>query len=502
MTQDKKNTYRRKTSAMQGIDDAASVIGNVPPQAVDIERAVIGAMMVDSECLTDAMGSLNERCFYDPRTRNVFKAISVLYNSNRPVDLLTVCEQMKADGTLETSGGAPFLAELSSNVGSAIHAQYHVLILQQKAIQRNLIDASFGILRDAFSENTPVDDLVESASRKVYDAIQMNMTSTYKHVGDVANRSMEMISKVQSEGVMPGIPTGFPKLDAITSGWQPSNLIIIGARPSMGKTAFALDLARAAAVRFNVPVGFFTLEMHDTELTDRLLSSMTGVPSYKIKGKGGYKLTGEEWSRLENGLNTLSRAQMFIDETPGLPITEFVTKARKLKHDHDIGLIIIDYLQLMQGSSSSSGYREQEVSSISRTLKATAKDLNIPIIALSQLNRNLAARPGSNGRPMLSDLRESGAIEQDADMVMFVHRPFMLGFGEDEHATEIIVAKNRSGKTGSVELYYNGDLFQFEEPHSLMEMAESAMNVPSEPAAVQQYNPFDDFAQYANQDDW
>lgn len=494
MAQGNRNTVRKKDEELSALS-----AGSVPPQALDIEKSVIGSMMIDSNCLTEIVGSLNERCFYDPRIRSVFRAITELYNSRCPVDLLSVCEQMKIDGSLEAVGGPAFIAELTASVATSAHAEYHALILQQKAIQRNLIEASYSILRDAFDETVAVGDLVDSATKRVYDAVQINMTSTYKHVGDVANRSMNMISRIQAEGVMPGVPTGFRQLDSLTSGWQPSNLIIIGARPSMGKTAFALNLASAAAIRFKVPTAFFTLEMHDTELTDRMLSSETGIQSDKIKGKDGYKLTPEEWERLEMGLGTITKAPLYIDETPGLSITDFVTKARKMQHDHNIGLIIIDYLQLMQGTGAQSEFREQVVSSISRALKATAKELNIPIIALSQLNRSLANRPGTNGRPMLSDLRESGAIEQDADIVMFVHRPAALGMSDNQKEAEIIVAKNRSGKIGTVELSFNGDYFRFEEPDTLSQKFESTMNRTSEEAS---YNPFDRGSSDFSPTDW
>lgn len=488
MTQERRNTTARRGQKTPDSTAAQMLDGRVPPQAIDLEKAVLGAMMMDQDCLAQAMGSLNDRCFYDPRAREVYHAVASLYGANRPVDMLSVAEQMKLQGTFASAGGAVFLADLTSSVGSALHLEYHLLILQQKAIQRNLIEASCSILRDAFDETVEVGTLIDDATRKVYDAVQANMTTSFKHVGEVADRAMEKISRTQAEGTMPGVPSGFPELDALTSGWQPGNLVVVGARPSMGKTAFALNMARAASVRFGVPTAFFTLEMPDTEIADRLLTSVSGVPSAKIKGKGGEKLSGEEWTRLEQALGTLSSAPLYIDETPALPISEFVTKARKLRHDHGIGLIIIDYLQLMKGSASTAGYREQEVSSISRTLKATAKDLGIPIVALSQLNRNISARAGANGRPMLSDLRESGAIEQDADIVLFVHRPALLGLSDDESHTEILVEKNRSGKTGEIALHYNGDLFQFEDAMTLTQMYESRMNTDAQEVG---YDPSD-----------
>lgn len=489
---DRKKDYRKKTySSSENIANAANEIGKVPPQARDLEEAVLGSMMIDQDSLDESVGTLNIDCFYDPRHKIVFEAISKLYNENKPVDILSVAERMREDGTLDKVGGAQFLAGLTSMIGSGAHMEYHSKILQQKAIQRNLISASYDILRDAFDETVNVDDLISSSQNKMYDAVSTTMKNTYKHVGDVVNRSLDIIAKVQSEGISPGLASGFPSIDAYTSGWKPSNLIIIGARPSVGKTAFALNIARAAAVQFNVPVGFFTLEMHDTEITDRLICAESGIPSDRLHGNRGYKLSADEWSRVEHSISHLVRSEMYIDETPSLPVTEFITKAKKMKHEHNVGLIIIDYLQLMTGPSNTAAYREQEVSTISRMLKATAKELEIPIIALSQLNRNLASRAGSNGRPMLSDLRESGSIEQDADMVLFVHRPAALGLdpNADPAYTEIIIAKNRSGKIGTVEFKYVGDQFRFEEPSNF----DFAFEQNHKPQVVEQpqYNPFE-----------
>lgn len=468
-----RSTYNKKgrVTSQTNIENAAKDTGCVPPHALDFEAAAVGAMLIDRYALDILSGDLTPDCFYDPRIRLVFEAVMRLVSENKPVDTLTVTEALRNQGKLEMVGGPAFVAGLTTSVGSSAHIEYHAAILKQKAIQRNLIDAAYGILRDAFSETVNVDTLIGTSQDRVYEAVSKNMKNSYKHIGDVANRSVEMIEKIQSEGVSPGIPSGFPSLDAYTSGWKPSNLIIIGARPSVGKTAFALNLAKAAAMQFGVPVGFFTLEMHDTELTDRLLSSESGIPSNHLHGNKGYHLSSEEWKRIEQSLRALSNSQIYIDETPSISITEFATKAKRMHKEHNVGLIIIDYLQLMTGSGASTAYREQEVSSISRMLKATAKELNIPIIALSQLNRNLANCPGSNGRPMLSDLRESGSIEQDADMVLFVHRPSVLGLpapmGEDDSYTEVIIAKNRSGKVGTVTMKYVGDQFRFEEANPL-----------------------------------
>lgn len=498
---DNKRQNRRGTGAVNNIETAASELGRRPPQALDLERSVLGAMMLEPSCLDDIVGRLQPNCFYDPRMRKVFEAVAALYRENNPVDMLSVVERMKSDGTLEMAGGPAFIADLVSDVAAASHVEYHAAILQQKAIQRNLIDASYAVLRDAFDETVSLDSLIGDSQSRIYEAVSSNIRNDYRHVGDVVNRSLEIIEKVQSEGVSPGIPSGFPSLDAFTSGWKPSNLIIVGARPSVGKTAFALNLARAAAVQFGVPVGFFTLEMHDTEITDRLICAETGISSDHLHGNSGYKLSQDEWKRIETSIVNLVKAPIYIDETPSLPIMEFMTKAKRMKREHNVGLIIIDYLQLMTGTPATAAHREQEVSSISRLLKATAKELNIPIIALAQLNRNIANRAGSNGRPMLSDLRESGSIEQDADMVLFVHRPFMLGiqgeFCDDPAYTEIIVAKNRSGKTGHVKLRYVGEEFRFKEEDTTdYSYFDSALNrtPPQEVPQVEPapYDPFQD----------
>lgn len=509
MTQERKRTYRKKQT--DNLSAAATEIGNVPPQATDIEEAVLGAMMVSTESVDQVMDLLTPSSFYDIKNRFIFEAMFELFNERSPIDMLTVVEKMKHKETLNEAGGPARLAALTQHVGSGANVEYYVRILQQKTIQRNLIEASYGILKNAFDPSVTVDDLITDSQDSVYKAISGNLKNPYKHVSEVVNLSMERIQRVQNSQGITGVHSGFTKVDQFTMGWQKGNLIILGARPSVGKTAFALNLARNAAVEFNHPVAFFSLEMTSIELTDRLIATESGISSDKIKGK--VKLEPYEWQVLEKSLGRIFKAPLYIDETPGITLTEFVAKAKRLVREKGVEIIFVDYLQLMHsGKPQVGGFSKvQEVTEISNTLKTTAKELNIPIIALAQLNRNLMSRMGSNGKPVLSDLKDSGSIEQDADIVVFLHRPGLIGLAEDpeeQAKTEVIFAKNRNGQVGSVNMRYVGHLMKFEDENA--SFYESAMNsdsvganakpqVPPEPMyqpqMVQQpYNPFDEFS--------
>lgn len=498
MTQTTKRTYRKRQQA-DDLLSASSEMGNVPPQAVDVEAAVLGAMMVNPDSVDAAIEILNEKCFYDIRHRYIFEAMSQLYTERSPIDMLTVVERLRVKGNLDEVGGPAKIATLTQAVGTGANVEYYVRILQQKSIQRNLIEASYGILKSAFDETVTVDDLVHQASESIYSAISGNEKNPYKHVGEVVNLSMERIQAVQSTTGVTGVHSGFTELDKYTMGWQKGNLIVLGARPSVGKTAFALNLARNAAVEFGHGVAIFSLEMTNVELTDRLIASESGISADKLKGK--IKMVPDEWVILEQSLKRLVKAPLYIDETPGITLTDFVAKARRLVREKGVEIIFVDYLQLMQsGKPQSGGFSKvQEVTEISNTLKTTAKDLKIPIIALAQLNRNLMSRAGSNGKPVLSDLKDSGSIEQDADMVLFIHRPGMIGMSEDLSEAEIIIAKNRSGQVGSIPMRYNGDLVRFEDARPLL--YESAMNAdipvppPTQDPAPASYNPLEEFAQ-------
>jgi replicative DNA helicase len=475
MTQERKRNYRRKPA--DNLAAAATEMGNVPPQAVDVEGAVLGAMMVNPDSVDEVVDILNAKSFYDIKHRYIFEAILELYTERCPVDMLTVVERLRQKGTLNEVGGPAKIAALTTTVGTGANVEYYVRILQQKAIQRNLIEASYGILKEAFDETVTVDDLIHNASESVFNAISGNEKNPFKHVGEVVNMSMERIQHVQTQSGITGVHSGFTDLDKYTMGWQPGNLIVLGARPSVGKTAFALNLARNAAVEFGHGVGFFSLEMTNMELTDRLIASESGISADKLKGK--IKMNQEEWLVLEQSIKKLVKAPLYIDETPGITLTDFVAKARRLVREKGVEIIFVDYLQLMHsGKPQMGGFSKvQEVTEISNTLKTTAKDLGIPIVALAQLNRNLMSRAGSNGKPVLSDLKDSGSIEQDADMVIFIHRPGMLGMSDDLSEAEILIAKNRSGQVGSIPMRYNGDLVRFEDARPFY--YESAMNSDS-----------------------
>lgn len=487
MAQEKRN-YRKKQA--ENFTTAALEMGNIPPQAIDIEEAVLGAMMVSKENVNLVMDKLTPESFYDSKNRDIFEAMQELFNEKSPVDMLTVVEKMRVKQTLVDVGGPARLASLTQKVGTGANVEYYAGILQQKTIQRNLIDASYAILKEAFSPSVNVDELSAKAQDSIYKAIAGNLKNPYKHVSEVINDSMERIQRVQNSTGVTGVHSGFHKVDQFTMGWQPGNLIILGARPSVGKTAFALNLARNAAVEFNEPVAFFSLEMTGMELTDRLIATESGISSDKLKGK--VKMTPQEWGILERSVDRIFKAPLYIDETPGITLTEFTAKAKRLVNEKNVKIIFVDYLQLMHsGKPQVGGFSKvQEVGDISNTLKTTAKELGIPIIALAQLNRNLMNRMGSNGKPVLSDLKDSGSIEQDADIVVFLHRPGLIGLSDDpeeQAKTEVIFAKNRNGQVGSVNMRYVGHLMKFEDENmALYETVASSTPAASAPKPVQQ----------------
>ncbi len=483
MPSQKSGGVRRKEQAVD-LDKIGLEIGNKPPQALDVEEAVLGAMLLEPECVDQALEDLTASCFYDPKHRMIFEAMASLVAEHTSVDIITVTAKLRQLSNLETVGGAVVLANLSEKVGSAAHIEYYIKILKQKTIQRDLITASYDILRDSYNDSIKVDDLIDTAQTRIYDAIQSNVRKEVQDIGSLINTAMDSIQEKQSGNGLSGVPSGFLSLDTVTMGWQPSDLIILAARPSVGKTAFSLNIARNAAVDHHMPVAFFSLEMAAIQLANRLITSESGLHPDKIKG--GVKLEEYEWQQLESKLRALSKAPLYIDDTPSLPLMEFRTKAKSLVKNKGVRLIIIDYLQLMQGPAELKGLREQEVAAISRTLKATAKELNVPIIALSQLSRNAVQRQGSGGKPQLSDLRESGSIEQDADMVIFIHRPDYIGLSEnegDKEKTQIIIAKHRNGETRDIDMRYRGEQLRFVEVDDTLDMRavsiESAMNIDS-----------------------
>ena len=396
------------------------------------------------------------------------------------MDIITVSNKLKEKGQLEDVGGPVVLVNLSEKVGSAAHIEYYTRILKQKNIQRDLITASYDILKESFDDSIKVDELIDHAQTKVYNAIQSNVRKDVQDIGSLINEAMSSLQAKQSQNGLSGVPSGFLSLDTITMGWQPSDLIILAARPSVGKTAFSLNLARNAAVDHHMPVAFFSLEMAAIQLTNRLITSESGLAPDKIKG--GIKLEDFEWQQLEYQLKALAKAPIYIDDTPSLPLMEFRTKAKNLVKNKGVRLIIIDYLQLIQGPTELKGMREQEVAAISRTLKATAKELNVPIIALSQLSRQAVTRQGGGGKPQLSDLRESGSIEQDADMVIFIHRPDYVGLSDnegDKEKTQIIIAKHRNGETKDIDMLFKGEKLRFVELDDALDIRASSMPVES-----------------------
>jgi len=478
----KKRSVRRKNQDVN-LDTLGLEMGNRPPQALDVEEAVLGALLSEPNCIDEAMDELSSNCFYSERHRMIFEAMRTLTNEHVALDLLSVSQKLKSLGNLEAVGGTVALVQLSQKVGAAAHIEYYIRILKQKCIQRELITASYEILKSSYDESVNVDDLIDQAQTKVFAAIQNNVKKDVQEIGKVINDALDDIQKLQNSSGLSGVPSGFASLDRITQGWQASDLIILAARPSVGKTAFVLNLARNAAVDFNMPVAFFSLEMPSIQLAKRMMVSETKLSGDKFRG--GEKIADWEWKQLDIQLKRLVKAPIYIDDTPSLPVMEFRSKVKKLVKQKGVRLIVVDYLQLMQGPSELRGMREQEVAAISRTLKATAKEMNVPIIALSQLSRQSENRQGSNRRPQLSDLRESGSIEQDADMVIFIHRYDYQGLSdnpEDVGRTQIIIAKHRNGAIADVDMMFRADEVRFVDlSDSLVNQAdsmgvESAMN--------------------------
>ncbi|MBO4417358.1 MAG: replicative DNA helicase [Bacteroidales bacterium] len=430
--------------------------GLKPPQAIEIEEAVLAAMMLEDEVISDVLDQLNEKCFYKEANRKIFLAIKEIASRNDKVDILTVADELSKRGELEDAGGIAYLSEISMRISAAANTEYHCKILLQKYIQRELIAISHNIQKFAYEDSLPVDDLLQTAEQDIFELADRNMRKDTSLVSSVLNRAIDDIQESQSrQDGLSGIPSGYLGIDKVTYGWQKSDLVILAARPSVGKTAFVLGMARNMAVEHNIPVAFFSLEMADEQLVRRILVSETGLESSKIWGAKKFR-DPEDWQLFNERITRLSRAPLWIDDTSNISIYEFRAKARRLVHVHKVKLIIIDYLQLMTGPPELRGMREQEVSAISRSLKGIAKDLDIPIIALSQLSRAVETR-GGNKRPQLSDLRESGAIEQDADIVMFIHRPEVVGVeGPNEYPgyTELIIAKHRNGETKDVEMRF------------------------------------------------
>jgi replicative DNA helicase len=445
-------------------------LGKIPPQAPDLEEAVLGAIMLEKDAVISVLDILKPESFYKESHQKIFKAIVDLSTRQEPIDLLTVTEELKKLGWLEEVGGPYYITQLTSKVASAAHVEFHSRIIAQKYIQRELIKVSTDIQQKAFDDSLDVDDLLDYAESEMFKVAEGSIKKEIQPVNVLIKEAIFQIQEAgKREDHLSGVPSGFTKLDRITSGWQRSDMIIIAARPSMGKTAFVLSMTRNMAVEHKRGVALFSLEMSSLQLVNRLICSETELSSDRIRNG---KLQPYEWEQLERKIKNLVDAPIYIDDTPAISVFELRAKCRRLKQQHNIDIIIIDYLQLMTCNIDTKGSREQEVSHISRNLKVIAKELNVPIIALSQLNRSVEVRSGTK-RPQLSDLRESGAIEQDADIVLFIHRPEKYGFLEDEEGNslrgiaEIIIAKHRNGALDDVRLRFKDEFAKFEDLESL-----------------------------------
>jgi len=460
---------KKKDSFTESSINSKSIIGRRPPEAKELEEAILGALMLEKDSYSIVSDILKPVSFYEFSHQLIFAAIQELALHQKPIDMLTVQEELKKEGKLEEAGGPYYIAQLTGKVASSAHLEYHSRIVAQKYLARELIRYTSQVQGKAFDETIDVDDLMQEAEAGLFEISQRNMKKEVIQINPVIKEAINLINlAAQREDGLSGLATGFHELDKMTSGWQRSDLIIIAARPAMGKTAFILSMAKNIAVNYNKPVGVFSLEMSNVQLVNRLIVNVCEIEAEKIKNG---QLAKYEWEQLDNKIKDLEDAPIFIDDTPSLSIFEFRTKARRLVREENVQLIIIDYLQLMNAGGSGYGNREQEVSTISRSLKGLAKELNIPIIALSQLNRAVESRSGANAadskRPQLSDLRESGAIEQDADMVCFIHRPEYYKIMEDQNGNslqgiaEIIIAKHRNGAVGDVRLKFKKQFAKF-----------------------------------------
>ena len=435
----------------------------IQPQAKELEEVVLGAMMVEKSAVNAVIDVLQPESFYVEAYGEVFRAIQTLFNNSEPIDLLTVTEQLRKEGKLDMLGGSHRVASLTSRVASSANVEFHARIIAQKHIQRELIRVSNAIIEKAYDETSDVFDLLDEAESKLFEVAEGNIRKSYESMSTVMRHALDDIEAARNnEDGVSGVPSGFHDLDKITGGWQRSDMIVLAARPGMGKTAFVLSMARNMAVDHDIPVAVFSLEMSAVQLVQRLISSETEINSDKFR-KGN--LEEHEYQQLHSRCGKLSKAPLFIDDTPGLNIFELRAKCRRLKAQHGVDMVIIDYLQLMSAGSDK-GNREQEISSISRSIKGIAKELDVPIIALSQLSRNVETR-GGDKRPLLSDLRESGAIEQDADIVAFIYRAEYYGITEHPDGIdtaglgELILAKHRHGALDTIKMKFVKNLAKF-----------------------------------------
>lgn len=477
----------RKTSAKQGnrisYANAFDINGKVPPQALQIEEAVLGALMLDQNARYSVVDALHPEYFYKPENVVIYSTIRKMVELNKKIDQLTVIEELRKDGKLEMAGGAYYISQITNNIVSAAHIDYHARILSEKFIQRELIRISTETITESYDETTDVVSLLDKTEERLMAINDKNFRSEIQKVDALVSQAITQIKESKgSDTGLTGIPSGFLDLDRITSGFQDGTLIILAARPAMGKTAFALSMARNMAVDYKKPIAFFSLEMTGVELAMRLISGESEISGEKLKK--GTQLAPWEEQQLISKTQSLNDAPIYIDDTPGISIFELRAKCRRLKQRYDIQMVFIDYLQLMTAvageSSRGNGNREQEISTISRQLKGLSKELGIPVLAMSQLSRAVETR-GGDKRPILSDLRESGAIEQDADIVMFIHRPEYYHINEDAKGStigkaDILIAKHRSGEVGEVRLDFKKQYVKFENP-PLFEKEQYSSNI-------------------------
>lgn len=439
-------------------------MSRMPPHNMEAEQSVLGCMLLDKESVATATDFLNSDDFYADAHKEIFDSMVEIYDRGEPVDLVTVTEQLRQRGTLEAVGGVAYLSDLSMAVPSTANIKYYVDIVEEKAILRRLIAACNDIISKSYEAREEIDLIIDHAEKSIFQITQRNTVSDFEPIKTVLLETYAKIEEMsKNQGKIIGVPTGFHDFDQKTSGLQPSDLILVAARPSMGKTSFVLNIAQYAAIRANVPVAIFSLEMSKDQLVQRMLSAEANVELQKIRTGD---LSEEDWIKLVEAAGPLSQAPIYIDDTPGISVMEMRSKARRLKLEKGLGMIIIDYLQLMSGRGRAEN-RQQEISEISRSLKALARELSVPVVTLSQLSRAPEAR--TDHRPMLSDLRESGAIEQDADLVAFLYRDeYYNPDTEKKNIAEVIIAKQRNGPTGTVELVWLGQYTKFanyEKPH-------------------------------------
>ena len=448
----------------QATKDLNIAVGKTQPSAIDMEEAVLGALMLEKDAIEVVLDVLKPEAFYRPAHQKIYSVIKDIAESGEPIDMLTVTQELRNRDQIAEVGGAGYIAQLSNKIASAAHIDFHARIIAQKHIQRELIRVTSEIQRQAFDNTQDVYQLLDQSEQELFNISSGTIKKEIVPIGPILDDALELIQEAKTKDFS-GIPSGYPSIDKITQGWQKGDLIIVAARPSMGKTAFTLSMARNMAVEHNQAVAFFSLEMPSVQLVNRLIVSETEIPADIIKSG---KLSDQEWVHLEDKVQRLYQAPLYIDDSSSLSIFDLSAKCRRLKAKHQLDIVVIDYLQLMKAEVKG-GNREQEVSLISRSLKQLAKDLDIPIIALAQLNRGVEMRSGSQKRPMLSDLRESGAIEQDADIIAFISRPERMGILEDENGNstkdvaEFIMAKHRNGETADVTLRFRGEFIRFEE---------------------------------------